>query len=113
MFVTTSAAFTIEWSALIIFVVIIGGIGTIEGPIIGALVYFFLREWLADFGTWYIITLGSVAIAVMIVAPEGLWGMVSKKFKLHLFPVGAVVKPVQDESKRLSQVDKGREEQTT
>ncbi len=89
MFVTTSAAFSVEWSALIIFVVIIGGIGTIEGPVIGALVYFFLREWLADFGTWYIITLGSVAIAVMVWAPEGLWGGIARKYNIRLFPAGA------------------------
>jgi len=91
MFVTANAAFTVEWSALIIFVVIIGGIGTIEGPIIGALVYFFLRESLADFGTWYIITLGTVAIAVMVIAPEGLWGLLTKRLNIRLFPAGATV----------------------
>lgn len=89
MFVTANAAFTVEWSALIIFVVIIGGIGTIEGPIIGALVYFFLREILADFGTWYIITLGSVAIAVMMLTPDGLWGKLAKKLNVRLFPAAA------------------------
>ncbi len=92
MFVTANASFNVEWSALIIFVVIIGGIGTIEGPIIGALVYFFLRESLADFGTWYIITLGSVAIAVMVLAPAGLWGLLVEKFSIRLFPSGAIVK---------------------
>ncbi len=91
MFVSANAAFSVEWSALIIFVVIIGGIGTLEGPIIGALVYFALREYLADFGTWYIITFGSVAIIAMIVAPEGLWGFVVKRFKFHLFPARAEV----------------------
>ncbi|MDP7425457.1 MAG: branched-chain amino acid ABC transporter permease [Rhodospirillales bacterium] len=92
MFVTTSAAFSIEWSAFIIFVVIIGGIGTIEGPVIGALVYFFLREWLADFGTWYIITLGSVAIAVIVWAPDGIWGLIAKRYPIRLFPAGAVMR---------------------
>jgi len=91
VFITANATFSVEWSALIIFVVIIGGIGTIEGPIIGALVYFLLREWLADFGTWYIIALGSIAIIVMIFAPNGLWGIVAKKFNLRLFPVEAKV----------------------
>jgi branched-chain amino acid transport system permease protein len=94
MFLTTGAAFTVEWSALIIFVVIIGGIGSIEGPIIGALVYFFLREYLADFGTWYVITLGTIAIVVMLVAPEGLWGLLTKRFKLGLFPAEARMVPV-------------------
>jgi len=91
MFLTANAAFTVDWSALIIFVVIIGGIGTLEGPIIGALIYFLLREWLADFGTWYVITLGCIAIAVMIFAPEGLWGVFTKRLKRGLFPVEARV----------------------
>lgn len=85
MFVTTSAAFTVEWSALIIFVVVIGGLGTLEGPIVGALIYFALREALADHGTWYVITLGAVAIAVMLVAPEGLWGWFARRTGVRLF----------------------------
>jgi branched-chain amino acid transport system permease protein len=91
MFINPFATFSVEWSALLIFVVIIGGIGTIEGPIIGVLVYFFLREWLADFGTWYIITLGVIAIITMLFAPEGLWGLFIKRFNINLFPVGAKV----------------------
>ena len=91
MFINPFATFSVEWSALLIFVVIIGGIGTIEGPIIGVLVYFFLREWLADFGTWYIITLGVIAIITMLFAPEGLWGLFIKRFNISLFPVGAKV----------------------
>jgi branched-chain amino acid transport system permease protein len=86
LFVTADAAFTVDWVALIIFVVIIGGLGTVEGPILGALVYFALREWLADFGTWYIITLGVIAIAAMLFAPQGLWGLVAGRFKLRLLP---------------------------
>lgn len=86
MFVSADAAFTVDWVALIIFVVIIGGIGTIEGPILGALIYFALREWLADYGTWYIITLGLIAIAAMLFAPQGLWGLVAGRLGLRLLP---------------------------
>jgi len=91
MFINPFATFSVEWSALLIFVVIIGGIGTIEGPIIGVLVYFFLREWLADFGTWYIIILGVIAIITMLFTPKGLWGLFIKRFNINLFPVRAKV----------------------
>lgn len=91
MFVTSSAAFAVDWSALIIFVVIVGGIGSVEGPILGVLLYFALREWLADYGTWYIITLGLIAIATMVWAPQGLWGLLAKRWGLSLFPVAARV----------------------
>lgn len=86
MFVTSNAAFTVEWSALIIFVVIIGGLGTLEGPILGTLIYFALREALADYGTWYVIALGAFAIAVMMIAPEGLWGRLARATGWRLFP---------------------------
>ena len=52
----------------------IGGIGTIEGPIIGMIVFFLLRETLADLGSVYLMILGAVAILVMLKAPRGLWG---------------------------------------
>lgn len=85
MYVTSGAAFSVDWSALMIFVVVIGGIRTIEGPIIGVLFYFVLRELLADYGTWYLITLGLFAIALMMTIPEGFWGYISRKLYFKLF----------------------------
>jgi branched-chain amino acid transport system permease protein len=76
-----------DWTVVVIFMVVIGGIGTLEGPIIGMLVYFGLRELLADYGTWYLILLGAVAVAIMLTAREGLWGLVARRFNLHLFSV--------------------------
>jgi len=85
--ISPDAAFGVSWTAFIIFIVVIGGIGTIEGPIIGTLLFFLLRESLGDFGTWYLITLGVVAVVVMVRFPRGLWGYVAARFDLHLFPV--------------------------
>jgi len=82
------AGFSInDWTVVVIFMVVIGGIGTLEGPIIGMLVYFALREVLADYGTWYLILLGVVAVAIMLRAREGIWGLVAQRFNLHLFSV--------------------------
>ena len=83
------AGFSInDWTVVVIFMVVIGGIGTLEGPIIGMLVYIFLRELLADFGTIYLIVMGAIAVAVMLKAPGGLWGWVARRYGLQLFPVG-------------------------
>ena len=72
--ITPDAAFNVnDWTAFVIFIVVIGGIGTLEGPIIGTLVYFLLRELLADLGTTYLMILGAVAIVIMLYAPQGLW----------------------------------------
>jgi branched-chain amino acid transport system permease protein len=81
------AAFSINWTAFIIFIVVIGGIGTIEGPIIGTAVFFVMRELLADYGTWYLVALGSVAVIVMLFAPGGLWSLVQQRVDLRFFPI--------------------------
>jgi ABC-type branched-subunit amino acid transport system permease subunit len=87
-FVQPVAAFSVSWTAQMIFACLIGGIGTIEGPIVGTIVFFALQQWLSGYGTWYFIVLGAVAIAVAIWAPRGLWGLISERFHLRLFPVG-------------------------
>lgn len=87
--ISPDAAFAVnDWTAFVIFIVVIGGIGTVEGPIIGTLVFFALRETLSDLGTTYLILLGLVAIAIMLVAPKGLWGLVRSRFNVQLFPLG-------------------------
>ena len=86
--VEPAAAFSVQWSAEMIFVTIIGGIGTIEGPIIGTIVFFVLQQTLSSHGTWYFIILGLLAMAIAIWAPRGLWGLFADRFHIRLFPVG-------------------------
>ncbi|MEZ5740160.1 MAG: branched-chain amino acid ABC transporter permease [Burkholderiaceae bacterium] len=85
--VSPDAAFSVEWSALAFLIVIIGGFGTIEGPIIGAIVYFVLRSLLADYGSWYLVSLGVLAIAVMLVERRGIWGAIQARTGIELFPI--------------------------
>jgi branched-chain amino acid transport system permease protein len=86
--ISPDAAFSVnDWTAFVIFIVVIGGIGTIEGPIIGTLVFFALRETMADLGTLYLIALGLVAIVVMLKAPRGLWGFFRDRYNLEIFPL--------------------------
>ena len=87
-FVQPGSVFSVQWSAEMIFVTVIGGIGTIEGPIVGAAVFFILQQTLSQYGAWYLIILGVVAIAVAIWTPRGLWGLVSRRVHVRLFPVG-------------------------
>ncbi|MFT6168303.1 MAG: branched-chain amino acid transport system permease protein [Celeribacter sp.] len=86
--ISPEAAFSVnDWTAFVIFIVVIGGIGTIEGPIIGTLIFFALRETLADLGTIYLMVLGIVAIVIMLKAPKGIWGLIRARFDLQLFPL--------------------------
>lgn len=86
--ISPDAAFSVlDWTAYVIFIVVIGGIGTIEGPILGVLIFFALQTVLADYGSWYLMALGIIGIVVMLFAPRGLWGLFSGKKGIQLFPV--------------------------
>ncbi len=86
--ISPDTAFSVnDWTAFVIFITVIGGIGRIEGPIVGTIVFFALRQTLADLGTLYLLMLGVVAIVVMLKAPKGIWGYVAGRFGWQLFPL--------------------------
>ena len=86
--VQPESIYSVSWSAFMIFIVVIGGIGTIEGPILGAIVFFALQQWLSDLGSWYLVILGVVAIIITLFLPRGLWGLISGNGRIRLVPVG-------------------------
>jgi branched-chain amino acid transport system permease protein len=81
------SAFQINWTAFMIFIVVIGGIGTIEGPIVGAIIFFALQQWLSGHGSWYLIIVGIVAVVAAVWLRGGVWGVVGRRVGRHLFPV--------------------------
>jgi branched-chain amino acid transport system permease protein len=85
--VTPQAGFSLNWSVLMIFAAVIGGLGTIEGPIVGAIIFFALQQLLSDYGTWYLVLLGGVAALVVVFARRGLWGTFARRWEIDLFPV--------------------------
>ena len=99
--VEPSSAFSVQWSAEMIFATLIGGIGTIEGPIVGTVVFFVLQQNLSQYNAWYLIILGLVAIAIALWAPRGLWGAFADYTHIRLFPVGYWLWPAgQDRPRR-------------
>ena len=86
--ISPDAAFSlIDWNAYVIFIVVIGGIGTMEGPIIGVAIFYLLQFYLASLGSWYLIILGGLAILLMLFAPSGVWGVIAHRFDISLFPL--------------------------
>ncbi len=86
--ISPDAAFSVvDWTADVIFIVVIGGIGTLEGPIVGVLIFYLMQTYLARFGSWYLILLGALAITTMLFAPKGIWGHFSQHFGVVMFPV--------------------------
>jgi branched-chain amino acid transport system permease protein len=90
--ISPDAAFSVNWSAFAIFMVVIGGIGRIEGPIVGALVFWFLNKFFSDYGSWYLVGLGLLAIVVTLFFRDGLWGAVQRRYGLSLFPTHRFLK---------------------
>jgi branched-chain amino acid transport system permease protein len=71
----------------VIFITVIGGIGRIEGPIVGTINYNALRQMLADLGRLYFHMMGAVAIVVMLWAPKGVWGLIAERFGWQAVPL--------------------------
>ncbi len=86
--VLASAIFSVQWSAKMIFISLIGGLGSIEGPILGTGIFFGIQQSLAQLGAWYLILLGALAVAVAMFLPRGVWGLISGRLHLQVFPVG-------------------------
>jgi branched-chain amino acid transport system permease protein len=86
--ISPDTAFSVnDWTAFVIFITVIGGIGRIEGPIIGTIIFFFMRQTLSDLGSLYLLIMGAVAIVVMLWAPKGLWGLIAERFGWQALPL--------------------------
>jgi branched-chain amino acid transport system permease protein len=88
LYVEPTSVFNVQYSVYMLFMVLVGGMGTIEGPILGALVLFALQEALSSYGAWYLVVVGGLAVAATLVASRGLWGLVSDRFGWSLLPIG-------------------------
>jgi branched-chain amino acid transport system permease protein len=87
-FVQPDAAFAIKWSAEASFMAVVGGIGTVEGPILGTAIYVVLQNELGGRGEIHLIVLGAVSILVMLLAPRGIAGTLRDRLGWTLFPLG-------------------------
>jgi len=92
LYVSPAAAFDVNWVVYMMFIVMIGGIGTLEGPIIGTAIFFGLRELITDqlgiSAGWYLVALGTVGVVVMLWSPRGIWPPLRDRFGLKLLSVG-------------------------
>ncbi len=80
--------FGVQWTAYMIFMVLVGGLGTFEGPLLGAVIFFTIEAWFGGSGVWYLVGLGATALLFSLFLPRGIWGAVESRFPLRLLPVG-------------------------
>lgn len=96
--ISPDSSFDAYWSSICVFIVMVGGIGRIEGPIIGALLYFFATRLFGEYGASYLIVLGLLTVFVALFAPGGIWGLLSKVRDWPWFPVGYVLEQDRSQS---------------
>jgi branched-chain amino acid transport system permease protein len=80
--------FSVQWTAYMIFMVLVGGIGKFEGAIIGAVLFFVVETWFGGTGVWYLIGLGLAAVIFSLYFPKGIWGAIETRFGITLLPIG-------------------------
>lgn len=84
IFIQPYKAFAMDWTVNLVFIVIIGGIGTIEGPIVGSFIYVLLSQYLSEYGHISLLLLGIIAIFIILVAPKGIMGTLQEKTGFEL-----------------------------
>jgi branched-chain amino acid transport system permease protein len=95
LFIQTNSVFGVQWTAYMLFMVLVGGLGTFEGPIIGAVIFYLIQAQFGDSGAWYFVGLGAVAIAFALFLPQGIWGAVDRRLRLRLLPVGYTLRKLE------------------
>ena len=86
LFIQPNTIFSVQWTAMMIFMVLVGGLGTFEGPIVGALILFLLQDQFGNGGVWYLVGLGTTAILFALFLPRGIWGTISDRFHIPICP---------------------------
>jgi branched-chain amino acid transport system permease protein len=88
LFIQANSVFGVQWTAYMLFMVLVGGLGTFEGPILGAVIFYLIQAQFGDSGAWYFVGLGATAIAFALFLPYGIWGAIDRRLQLRLLPVG-------------------------
>ena len=70
--------FSAMWTLSTANTVIIGGIGTVLGPVLGAVFVIILGELLADYQTFHLAITGALLILIIRFIPAGIWGQIGK-----------------------------------
>jgi len=88
LFIQSGSVFGVQWTAYMLFMVLVGGLGTFEGPILGAIIFYLIQAQFGNSGAWYFVGLGATAIAFALFLPHGIWGAIDRRLRLRLLPVG-------------------------
>ena len=81
------AAYDPQWTNIAIFIVMVGGIGSIDGVLIGSLIYCLADRWFGDYGSICLIVLGLMPLLTALYAQGGVWRLICKVIDPPWFPI--------------------------
>lgn len=87
VFVAQNASLTdveVPMSGLIVLMTLVGGLGTVFGPVVGAFVIVGMQQYLAGFGQWVTVIQGSIFVACVLTFRRGVVGEIAHLFKRSL-----------------------------
>ena len=87
VFVAQNASLTdVHWtmSGEVVLIVLVGGLGTLYGPVVGAFVIIAMQQYLAGFGQWVTVIQGVIFVVCVLTFRRGLVGEVAHLFKRSL-----------------------------
>ncbi|MCB1751221.1 MAG: branched-chain amino acid ABC transporter permease [Gammaproteobacteria bacterium] len=82
------ASFTFLESAIILCIVVLGGMGSIFGVIVGALVLILLPEYLRALSDYRMLAFGAVLVTMMIFRPQGVVANIRRSYQFRANPDG-------------------------
>jgi branched-chain amino acid transport system permease protein len=74
----------VSMSGLIVLMTLVGGLGTVFGPVIGAFIIVATQQYLAGFGSWVTVIQGSIFVACVLLFRRGIVGEVAHFFRRSL-----------------------------
>jgi len=89
--ITPPSAYDPNWANIAIFIVMVGGLGSLEGVIIGALIYFFADRWFGEYGATYLVVLGLLTLFMALFARGGIWGLICRRVDAPWFPTRRIL----------------------
>ena len=74
----------VAMSGLIVLMTLVGGLGTVFGPVIGAFIIVATQQYLAGFGSWVTVIQGSIFVACVLTFRRGIVGEIANYFRRSL-----------------------------
>jgi len=76
----------VHWttSGEVVLMTLVGGLGTIYGPVVGAVVIVAMQNYLADFGQWVTVIQGVIFVACVLLFRRGIIGEAAHLFRIRL-----------------------------